>query len=485
MWHTPDGLLPSAVRHTDVFWVNGWLQASISPTTQQDCGNGMGCPDGRGWSQMFLEHLLYAGLGRGRDGTWHVAQTLVRQQRAGDSPIQGIGYTSPQLPGESQRRHAMEPLHRDRNQSQRHSRAAHPVLRPHPSVPQGKGPHYSGTGKDPGLALLQWQWGVPCSPPHKCPSCDPRVRPGQSRGAAPAMWAGWPSSQLQSSFQGQPGPICPAQWLPLQAQLATDHKEALLTPPSLHILSPICRPEPWPLAYSLKTLLSLLNEELSGLPAFHSKNSAKQSDSGHWEWVRETRTKPWPEPGNQVQDLKGLEVPGPQHLHPQLYTLTLKAGAWRAVLTMGPQWALGLHTAGTRQFVQWTKLLVHLIQRPGSPCLCSCYSSSTGLQSLWSLQKTGICNSAVQDAGSCGPMVPTTGIWTHGLQSPSSLQFEKDSGWASPQPWVSNCSPPLEPWWARGSALPPPSGFQGRTKGLKKKGKSSLTTTSDNCFKIY
>lgn len=64
---------------------------------------------------MFLEHLLHAGLGRDRDGTWHVTQTLVRQQRAGDSPIQGIGYMSPQLPGESLRQHAMEPLHRDRN----------------------------------------------------------------------------------------------------------------------------------------------------------------------------------------------------------------------------------------------------------------------------------------------------------------------------------------------------------------------------------
>ena len=31
---------------------------------------------------MLLEHLLYTGLGRGRDGTRHMAQTLVPQQRS-------------------------------------------------------------------------------------------------------------------------------------------------------------------------------------------------------------------------------------------------------------------------------------------------------------------------------------------------------------------------------------------------------------------
>lgn len=155
---------------------------------------------------MLSEHLLYAGLGRGRDGNWHVAQTLVRQQRARDSPIQGIGYTPPHLPGESQRRRAMEPLHTDRNQSQRHSRAGHPILRPHPSVLQGKGPHYSGTGKDPGLALLQWQWGVPRSPPHKHPSCDPSQAWAES-GSRPYQ-VGWMTFPLSSRvpFRGGQGP---------------------------------------------------------------------------------------------------------------------------------------------------------------------------------------------------------------------------------------------------------------------------------------
>lgn len=48
---------------------------------------------------MLLEHLLYTGLGRGRDGTRHMAQTLVPQQRSGDSLIQGIGFRPPNCLG--------------------------------------------------------------------------------------------------------------------------------------------------------------------------------------------------------------------------------------------------------------------------------------------------------------------------------------------------------------------------------------------------
>lgn len=95
------------------------------------------------------------------------------------------------------------------------------------------------------------------------------------------VWVTFPSAPM-SPLRGIQGPIRPAPWLPQQAQLATDPKEALPTPPPLHILSLICRPEPWPLTCSLWTLPSLLNGELCGLPGFHSKNLAKQTGSGHW-----------------------------------------------------------------------------------------------------------------------------------------------------------------------------------------------------------
>lgn len=85
-----------------------------------------------------------------------------------DSLIQGIGYRAPHLPGDSLR-DGMPRNHCTGTETRARDiagppRAGHPVLRPHPSVLQSKGPQYSGTGKDPGLALSQWQWGVSRSP---------------------------------------------------------------------------------------------------------------------------------------------------------------------------------------------------------------------------------------------------------------------------------------------------------------------------------
>lgn len=85
---------------------------------------------------MLLEHLLYTGLGRGRDGTRHMAQTLVPQQRSRDSLIQGLGFRPPHLPGYSLR-DGMPRNHCTGTETRARDiagppRAEHPVLRPHP-----------------------------------------------------------------------------------------------------------------------------------------------------------------------------------------------------------------------------------------------------------------------------------------------------------------------------------------------------------------
>lgn len=132
------------------------------------------------------------------------------------------------------------------------------------------------------------------------------------------------------------------------------------------------------------------------------------------------------------------------------------------------------------------KTLVHLPQRRGSPCLCSCYSSSTGLQPSDHPKDRHLQLSAEQDPGSCWRWwCPHQASGHMGYKVHPHCSLRKTVGEPVLSPWVSNCSPPLEPWWAMDSALPPSSGFQGKTKGLRKKGKSSLTTASDNCFKIY
>lgn len=105
-------------------------------------------------------------------------------------------------------------------------RAEPSILQPHPSVLQGKGPHYSGTGKDPGLALSQWQWGVSRSPPHKRPSCDPSQAQAES-GSCPfhVLWMTFLSApQLGQGPSAQPSSYpCRLNWPQTTGKLCSPH----------------------------------------------------------------------------------------------------------------------------------------------------------------------------------------------------------------------------------------------------------------------
>lgn len=129
-----------------------------------------------------------------------------------DSLIQGIGYRAPPPAwGQSQRWHATEPLYRDRNQSQRHSRTSKGWT---PRPPASS----LSPAKQRASVLRDWegprsgfvtvavgslsQSGVSRSPPQKCPSCDPRVR------ELPLPCA---LDDRPLSSRARPGPMCPAQ----------------------------------------------------------------------------------------------------------------------------------------------------------------------------------------------------------------------------------------------------------------------------------
>lgn len=101
-------------------------------------------------------------------------------------------------------------------------------------VPQScraKGLFRPGTRKSLSLALSQLQKSPSTCDPIPCSQCQgPRPRVGVPTYAMYSqddLWqAMFPLSSNVSPLR-HPGPVCPAQWLPLHAQLGTDHREAL------------------------------------------------------------------------------------------------------------------------------------------------------------------------------------------------------------------------------------------------------------------
>lgn len=140
--------------------MNGCDESGLSfLTTEQDCGNGMGCPDGGAESDVRAIYCMQGSVG---------AETDLAHGPDTDSLIQGIGYRAPHLPGDSLR-DGMPRNHCTGTETRARDiagppRAGHPVLRPHPSVLQSKGPPVLRDWEGPRSGFVTVAVGSPRSP---------------------------------------------------------------------------------------------------------------------------------------------------------------------------------------------------------------------------------------------------------------------------------------------------------------------------------